>query len=303
MEESELIVELLTDILGTPNNHYYNKGQISFDCPVCSDIKGLDEGDGKGNLEVNYLKGVYKCWSCSETYETHGYLNKLFWKWGNKKQRQTWKLISPEDFKPKSKTYDKIVLPEDYISFEKGNKLTIPYKEAINYLLKRNVTHDMMIKHSMGYTIQGVYRGRIVIPSFDCDDKINYFVARSYKNHKMKYKNPEYPKEEIIFNESKIDWGKDIYLVEGVFDMLFLENSIPILGKSVSDKLWSTLYDNCKSNVIICLDGDAWADAEKLYRKLDGGRLNGKIRLIKMPEDKDVAELNGIEGLKEIVLL
>ena len=119
----------------------------------------------------------------------------------------------------------------------------------------------------------------------------------------MKYKNPEFPKEEIIFNESKIDWGKDIYLVEGVFDMLFLENSIPILGKSVSDKLWSTLYDNCKSNVIICLDGDAWADAEKLYRKLDGGRLNGKIRLIKMPEDKDVAELNGIEGLKEIVLL
>ena len=56
MEESELIVELLTDILGNPKNHYYNKGQISFDCPVCSDMKGLDSGDGKGNLEVNYMK-------------------------------------------------------------------------------------------------------------------------------------------------------------------------------------------------------------------------------------------------------
>ena len=160
-----------------------------------------------------------------------------------------------------------------------------------------------MIKHSMGYTTQGVYRGRIVIPSFDGDDKINYFVARSYINHKMKYKNPEYPKEEIIFNESKIDWEKDIYLVEGVFDMLFLENSIPILGKTVSDKLWSTLYDRCKSNVVICLDGDAWDDSEKLYRKLDGGKLNGKVRLIKMPKDKDVAELKGVEGLKELTLL
>ena len=85
--------------------------------------------------------------------------------------------------------------------------------------------------------------------------------------------------------------------------MLFLENSIPILGKTVSDKLWATLYDKCKSNIVICLDGDAWADAENLYRKLDGGRLNGKVRLVKMPKDKDVAELNGIKGLEEITLL
>jgi hypothetical protein len=303
MEESELIVELLTDILGDPHNHYPHKGQISFDCPVCSDMKGLDKGDGKGNLEVNYFKGVYKCWSCSETHNTHGRINNLFWKWANKKQRQTWQLISPDEFKTKTKKYDKIELPEDYVSFEKGNKLTIPYKEALNYLLKRNISYEMIIKHSMGYTTQGDYRGRIIIPSFDENDKINYFVARSYINHKMKYKNPEFPKEEIIFNESKIDWDNDVYLVEGVFDMLFLDNAIPILGKTVSDKLWSKLYDNCKSNIIICLDGDAWDDAENLYRKLDGGRLNGRIRLIKMPKDMDVAELRGVRGLKELTLL
>ena len=56
-------------------------------------------------------------------------------------------------------------------------------------------------------------------------------------------------------------------------------------------------------NVIICLDGDAWDDSQKLYRKLDGGKLNGKVRLIKMPEDKDVAELKGVVGLTEITLL
>ena len=77
---SELIVEILEDFLGDYKKHYKDKCQISFDCPVCSyDIKGLDKGDGKGNLEVNYFKGVYKCWSCSETHSTHGYINKLFW--------------------------------------------------------------------------------------------------------------------------------------------------------------------------------------------------------------------------------
>ena len=80
MDDTELIVDLLKDTLGNVKNHYENKGQISFDCPVCSyDIKGLDTLDGKGNLEVNYIRGVYKCWACSETHETHlpSHLKKL----------------------------------------------------------------------------------------------------------------------------------------------------------------------------------------------------------------------------------
>ena len=85
--------------------------------------------------------------------------------------------------------------------------------------------------------------------------------------------------------------------------MFFIENSIPVLGKSVSDKLWNKLYDNCKKNVIICLDGDAWDDSKNLYRKLDGGKLTGRVRLIKLPKDKDVGELGGINELKEIKLL
>jgi len=40
----------------------------------------------------------------------------------------------------------------------------------------------------------------------------------------MKYKNPTVPKDEIIFNERNVDFSKDIYLVEGAFDMLFLDN-------------------------------------------------------------------------------
>ena len=64
---SELVVEILEDFLGDHKKHYEDKSQISFDCPVCSyDIKGLDHGDGKGNLEVNYYYNVYKCWACSD---------------------------------------------------------------------------------------------------------------------------------------------------------------------------------------------------------------------------------------------
>jgi|TARA_R110002012_G_scaffold128329_4_gene280697 DNA primase len=304
MEDSPLLLELLQDVLGDVNAHYPNKGQISFDCPVCSyDIKGLDKGDGKGNFEVNYHQGVYKCWACSETYNTHGSLNKLFLKWGNRRNKSTWQLIGGDFIKKTEKKYKDVTLPKEYISFNKGNKLTIQYKEAYNYLRKRNITNEIINKYSIGYTTEGEYRGRIIVPSFDENENINYFVSRSYVNHKNKYKNPEAEKDKIIFNEHIIDWEKDVYLVEGVFDMFFLENSIPILGKSLSDKLWEKLYNNCKKNIIICLDGDAWEDAQKLYRKLEGGKLTNRIRLVKLPKDKDVSDLGGIQDLKRIKLL
>jgi len=49
-EEVEVLVELLRDVLGNDKQHYESKGQISFDCPVCAREKGLEKGDGKGNL-------------------------------------------------------------------------------------------------------------------------------------------------------------------------------------------------------------------------------------------------------------
>jgi DNA primase len=304
MEDPVLLIELLHEVLGDNMSHYPNKGQISFDCPVCSyDIKGLDHGDGKGNFEVNYYLGVYKCWSCSEHMNTHGSINKLFNKWGNRRTKETWNLIGGDFIKKTEKKYKKVELPKEYTIFKEGIKLSLPYKEAYNYLRKRGLSDQIIDKFKIGYVTNGQYSGRVIVPSYDIDNNLNYFVSRSYTGHKNKYKNPEAEKDKIIFNEHLINWEKDIYLVEGVFDMFFIENSIPVLGKGVSEKLWTMLYDKAQQNIIICLDGDAWEDAKKLYRKLEGGKLMNKVKLIKLPKDKDVGELGGIEGLKEITLL
>ena len=68
--------------------------------------------------------------------------------------------------------------------------------------------------------------------SYDKEGELNYYIARSWDlKSRAKYKNPEAEKDKIIFNESLIDWNKDIYLVEGVFDSFFLDNSVAMLGK------------------------------------------------------------------------
>ena len=299
------VFEILEDIFGNYKLHNENKGQVSFDCPVCSyEIKGLDKGDSKGNLEINYKTGVYKCWSCGESHDMHGSLYILIKKYGNPKHLKKYQLLKPEDneegFK---KTYKKVRLPKEFIPFKDaslGLKLTPHYKQAYNYIKGRNITDEMCKRYNIGFCYQGLYEHRIIIPSYDENNELNYFIARSYLTRtKVKYKNPEAQKELIIFNEYLINWDETIYIVEGAFDSIFIDNSIPMLGKFMSDFLYKKLYEKAKK-IIIILDPDAWNDAEKLYHKLNCGMLMGKIWAIKLEGDKDIADLQGKINLKDI---
>jgi len=292
------IVDILEDILGEYRLHNDYKGQISFDCPVCShDIKGLDDGDGKGNLEVNYKRGVYKCWVCAETHDTYGSLYKLLKKYGNVKQLKKYVLLRPEDDGEQPKrNFVQVRLPKEFIPFKDaslGLKMTPQYKQAFNYLQKRNITDLMIQMYNIGFCYSGHYEHRIIIPSYDSENRLNYFIARSYLNDtKMKYKNPEVDKESLIWNEHLINWDEPVYIVEGAFDSIFLPNSIPMLGKFMTQNLFNKLYDNAKK-VIIVLDPDAWEDAFKLYHKLNCGKLMGKLWIVKLDGDKDIADLKG----------
>lgn len=295
-EEIDALLELLRDVLGKEHQHYTSKGQISFDCPVCAAEKGLDKGDGKGNLEINYGKHVYKCWACGETHETHGPLGKLFDKFGTKKQKKIYDLIKPEEFKEQDVKRPKLRLPEGFTTFKDSNPIFIPHKEALKYLNSRGITDETIEKYKIGYTVKGDYAFRIIVPSYSKEGVLNYFIARSWTNKRMKYKNPPVPKDEIIFNESLIDWNKDVFLVEGVFDGFFLNNSIPMLGKVMSQLLFNKIYNDAQGNVIICTDGDAWSNGLKIYHELNGGRLYNKIKIVKLPKDKDVCDLRGDIG-------
>jgi len=58
---SFFVVEILESFLGKCKRHNESKQQLQFDCPACALEKGKPQGDGKGNLEVNYNKGVFRC--------------------------------------------------------------------------------------------------------------------------------------------------------------------------------------------------------------------------------------------------
>lgn len=285
--EVEVILNLLIEVLGEPKKSNYSHSQFGFNCPVC------DDGRNKGNFEVSLESYVYHCWSCGDSDGTKGPLGKIFDTFGTKKQKKLYLLVRPEETIKKEKKEKKLKLPEGYTKFKDSNPIYPIYKQALNYLKSRGITEEIIEKYQIGFCDKGECSGRIIVPSYSKQGTLNYYIARSWGKTKMKYKNPDSEKDKIIFNENLIDWDKDIYICEGVFDAFFLDNSIPILGKHLSDLLFKTIYEKAKGNIIICLDGDAFKNALNLYHTLNGGILYNRIKLIKLPQDKDVCDLRG----------
>jgi DNA primase len=221
-------------------------------------------------------------------------LGKLLDGYATKQQKKIYNLIKPEELQQQDKKRVRLRFPEGFTTFQDSNPRFIPHIEAYKYLQSRGITDEMIDRYKIGYTVSGEFAYRVIIPSYDKEGILNYFVGRAWVHKKMKYKNPaSVPKDEIIFNEQLLDWDKDIYLVEGAFDSFFLPNPLVMLGKKMSKLIFETLYNKANGNIIVCVDGDAWDDGLRIYNELNGGRLYNKIKMVKLPKDKDVCDLRG----------
>ncbi len=301
-----LVVDILSSFLGEPRKHNEDTCQVAFDCPACSEEKNMPRGDGKGNLEINYEHGVFRCWSCQDTNHMHGPVIKLLKKYATPKNIRDYKLIRPDAFKMSAKKeHDVITLPEGFKLLKNCTPKDYKYPEVMAYLCQRGITDQIIDEYNIGYTPVGKFFNRVIIPSYDVTGELNYFIARWFDKSytKVKYQNPEAEKQLIIFNEQKVNWDATIYLVEGVFEHIVTPNAIPLLGKYVSDYLLDRLYEKSKANIVIVLDGDAYADALLVYQKLNFGNLRGRIKIVRPIDGYDPSKIFEKFGYKGIIQL
>tara|TARA_R110000824_G_scaffold2936_5_gene13377 strand:- start:5192 stop:6130 length:939 start_codon:yes stop_codon:yes gene_type:complete len=253
-------LKILSNILGSP----HIRGQENlFNCPKCD--------HQKKKLSINIEKNVFKCWVCDWSGKN---IYRIVKRYGTVDNRYTWKSFDDqleiEKFSDKlfSRKEDtntvKLSLPREFISLANKN---LPNTSMIplNYLKSRGIDKNIITKWKMGYCPTGKYSGRILIPSFDDDGNINYFVTRSYDNNWKKYLNPNVSKD-MIFNHPYIDFDKDVVLVEGVFDATKVgQNAIPLLGSTLNEnsKLFYEIVKN-DSTVYLALDPDAHKKTSKI---------------------------------------
>jgi hypothetical protein len=295
---SDLLLDLITDILGEPKSQYGRGGQYQFNCPICSAEKGV-RTDNKYNLEVNLDKNVYNCWSCTDN---HGSIKKLVKLWGNKDQKKRLKILLPDEVTTISDDkFEKLDgLPKEYIYLGSNYKSSLKEK-AITYLKNRGLGLEFIEKFKLGFAEKGKYSGRIILPSYDENGNINFFTTRTFTSQTPKYLNPKVEKSDIIFNEHLLSWYSTIYFVEGPFDHLVVPNSIPGLGKIMSDDIFKKVSDSACADLVILQDGDAWKDSVELYKKLNQGKLRDRVRIIKLPEKYDISKIHELFGEEGIV--
>jgi DNA primase len=244
-------LELLTLIESILNKgKVQNKGNVAFHCPFCS--------HHKKKLEVNLTSQHWHCWICNAKGRK---LITLFKKLNVERYKinKLFELINETDYQVNKKTVDTRILhyPIDAKPLWKINN-TPDYRNAIYYLKNRNIGIYDILKYQISYCETGEYSGKIIIPSFDSNGELNYFVARAfYEDDVIKHKNP-YVSKDIIGFELFINWNLPIVLVEGAFDAITVKrNCIPLFGKTISNKLKQKIIEKNVKEIYICLDEDA----------------------------------------------
>ena len=282
-------ISLLQELFG---QSYRSSEEHLFACPFCNHYKK--------KLSVNLKKNKFKCWVCDTSGNSLLY---LFKKFGNIQQLTEWKKLSNiTDFseiddklehlfdEPEANVLSKLRLPKEFTSLA-NNGLPLACTDAKSYLNKRRISKRDILYWKIGYCSKGQYSGRLIIPSFNLDGNVNYFIARAYNGNWKKYLNPEVSKNEIIFNELYVDFTKPLVLVEGVFDAIVAgENSIPILGSTLKEncRLFQKIIEN-NSVVYMALDPDATYKTNSIIEKFL--RYGVKVYIIDISGFKDVGEM------------
>jgi len=199
--------------------------------------------------------------------------------------------------KSETATQASIQIPAEYAPLW-IKKNTPDYRNAIHYLTQRGVTVFDILKYRIGYCETGEYSGKIIIPSYDANGQLNYFVSRAfYKADKQKHKNPKISKDIIGF-ELFINWAEPIILCEGAFDAIAVKrNAIPLFGKIIQPALQKKIIEERVKNIYICLDADALKNALTIAERFMAEGLN--VHFVEL-QNKDASEL-GFHQITEII--
>jgi DNA primase len=281
--ERQEVINILNDTLGIGTS--MKNDEQAHHCPFCH--------HHKKKLQINLKTQQWHCWVCDAKGKRIQRLLKRL-NVNTHKLKKIYEIYGDDYLVYSNETEDEKIelrLPSEFKSLLKvpDGKIITAYKQALKYAKDRGITKEDITRYNIGYCDSGMYSNRIIIPSYDMDNRLNYFIARSvFAEEKFKYKNPPVSKNVIMF-ENQINWNEPITLVEGVFDAIAVKrNSIPILGKFVPKKLNEAIFKNGVKSINILLDEDAQGQALHYTMQFQNQGITTKN--IK-PTDKDAADM------------
>jgi DNA primase len=289
--DKQQVINILDDVLG-PGTSLKGDEQAHY-CPFCH--------HHKKKLQVNLQTQQWHCWVCDAKGKRIQRLLKRLHV-DSRKLKKIYEIYGDDYVVYSNNTEDEKVelrLPNEFRSLlEEPKGLNPTFRKVKVYAKQRGITTEDIRRYNIGYCDSGHYANRIIIPSYDSNNRLNYFIARSvFDEEKFKYKNPPVSKNVIMF-ENQINWNEPITLVEGVFDAMAVKrNAIPLLGKFLPKTLNDTIYEKGVKSINILLDEDAQEQALHYTMKFQQQGITTKN--IK-PSDKDASDM-GFSQINKIL--
>ena len=264
---------------------------VQVRCPSCN------SSNEKLKLSICLETWVCHCWVCNikgktpyyiiKNYASKNLANKFLKEFnidiGDKKE-----IEMSEDF---NKTID---FPSRFkLLAGVRNTINPDIRDCIKYLRKRGVTEEIMWRHKIGYFSGNKWSRRVVFPSFDSNHDLNFYVTRSIDDGKFyKYLNcKENKKTELVFDEYRIDWNRELTIVEGVFDMIKCDyNTTCLLGSSIksSHYLFKKIVEH-KTPILLALDSDMEQKKYKISKLLS--QYDIRVRIMDTGDYHDIGDM------------
>ena len=261
---------------------------IAVQCPEC---KGSDKA--KKKLSIRLDDDLNHCWVCGWSSCN---LLALLLKHANREDVEVYKRTFLPHANKKKEDGSELAIPliprgfkSLYCHFESNDP---DIKAVLKYVVNRGISKRDTAYFLLGVSDEYEFKRRVVMPSFDADGRLNFVTTRAINDEtRPRYVNSKNSKSEIVFNELKIDWTKELTIVEGPFDLMKCpENSTCLLGSELNEShlLFSRLLQH-GTPVVLCLDNDARKKAMKIAQKMMSYDL--QVRFCQLPEGSDPGSL------------
>ena len=286
-------VEGLLDRVFKEKGKLRTGNNLQFHCPFCHHRKRKMEVC----LDEPY---IWHCWTCDAKGKGISRLfNKMNCSAVVKDELKKLNLNEHGDAVKKEVDPSAVVpllLPESFHSLT-YNDDSREYRQAIQYAKKRKITPFDIIKYNIGFCTTGRYRDRLIFPSYDRNNNLNFFTGRSYYDDVyLKYDNCDASKNIIGF-ENMVDFNYPIFLCEGPLDAISLRrNAIPLYGKTMSKALKIAVIESSVPLVYIVLDDDAVDGALRIADFLSG---YGKVAKLVNLQGKDPNVLGFVKSIEQ----